>query len=302
MGTGNSGLLNSCKDYYNYACKGGDCQSTVNVADGSTTCNGGMPAAGDWDTSSDHSNICQNQWGAKCPYSWDYWQYPASSGWAEHTGVYNLKRVNVSGWYNVASGSNWESQYKDHLYHTGPFGVAFDVYTDFPWNGCSSSDDPDHVYTVGPSATKRGGHGVTMVGYGWAYNTCSGSCSSTGCTKGWVKYWLLQNSWGRNWGDNGYWRHRRGTDEARIESWAATAPSVEVNCNESNNYYGGKINYPIRNRFQPIKDIDRFVNLMEQIAPKPPRSEECRSAEWDPKRATHMGGFEIAHTINDIVR
>merc|ERR1711881_715357 len=146
--TGNAGLISSGDDYYGYVCKNGNCQSTVNVENGSASCNGGSPGVGDWDITTGHSNICQNQWGAKCPYSWDYWQYPASSGWAEHTGVYNLKRVAVHGWYNVAT-----------------FGVAFDVYTDFPWNGCSAKD-PDHVYAVGSSATNRGGHGVTMVGYG----------------------------------------------------------------------------------------------------------------------------------------
>lgn len=297
--TDNANLKQSCADHYEYACADGDCQRTVNKMDGSTSCNGGAPALGDWNAPH-HEDICQNQWGAKCPYSWDYWQYPATSGYAEHTGVYNLKRVQVTGWYNVASGSDWESQYKDHLYNVGPFGVAFDVYNDFPWNGCSGVDE-DHVWTVGSSATKSGGHGVTMIGYGWAYNTCSGCTANLGCTSGWMKYWQIQNSWGRSWGNGGYFRIRRGTDEARIESWAATAPSVDVNCNESNKYYGGEINYPM-NIYKAIKNIDQFVELMEQIEPLPPKSADCPAADWDPKKTTHIGGFEIVHNFDDVVR
>lgn len=33
-----------------------------------------------------------------------------------------------------------------------------------------------------------------------------------------VPYWLTVNSWGKNWGENGFFRIRRGTDECGIES------------------------------------------------------------------------------------
>ncbi len=32
------------------------------------------------------------------------------------------------------------------------------------------------------------------------------------------KYWIIQNTWGPNWGENGFFRMRRGTDEFGIES------------------------------------------------------------------------------------
>jgi len=82
---------------------------------------------------------------------------------------------------------------------------------------------------------------------------------------------------------------------------AATAPSVDVNCNESNKYYGGEINYP-KNMFKAIKNIDQFVELMEQIEPLPPKSADCPAADWDPKKTTHIGGFEIVHNFDDVVR
>lgn len=148
-----------------------------------------------------------------------------------------------------------------------------------------------------------------MVGYGWAYNTCGGTAASTAgrcgsCTKGWMKYWLLQNSWGRNWGQGGYWKHRRGTDEARIESWAATAPEVEVNCNEKNKYYGGRINYPKRTRY--IKtDIGQGASpevpsWMKDNRPEAPESDKCKASEWRTEKATEINGFKIIHSVQDL--
>ena len=54
-------------------------------------------------------------------------------------------------------------------------------------------------------------HTVLIVGYG---------------EQGGVEYWLAQNSWGEDWGEEGYFRIVRGTDEANIESSAFTAMPV----------------------------------------------------------------------------
>lgn len=53
-------------------------------------------------------------------------------------------------------------------------------------------------------------HAVLLVGYGVDNQTEE-------------KYWIVKNSWGENWGENGYFRIRRGTDECGIESLAVEA-------------------------------------------------------------------------------
>ena len=62
---------------------------------------------------------------------------------------------------------------------------------------------------------KTTNHVVLVVGYGYA-----GKNPDRG-----KKYWIVQNTWGATWGERGYFRIRRGTNECNIESMAvATLP------------------------------------------------------------------------------
>lgn len=58
-------------------------------------------------------------------------------------------------------------------------------------------------------------HSVLLVGWGEEEDTGE-------------KYWIIQNTWGPNWGENGFFRMRRGTDEFGIESICETATPVII--------------------------------------------------------------------------
>merc|ERR1712224_617831 len=73
----------------------------------------------------------------------------------------------------------------------GPVETAFDVYSDFENYGGGIYH---HV-----TGEKAGGHAVRMVGWG---------------VDGGVKYWKVANSWNPYWGENGYFRIRRGNSSA----------------------------------------------------------------------------------------
>ena len=42
------------------------------------------------------------------------------------------------------------------------------------------------------------------------------------------KFWRCLNSWGLNWGDQGHFKIRRGTDESSIESYAEWIDPIVV--------------------------------------------------------------------------
>eukprot|EP00127_Corallochytrium_limacisporum_P001074 Clim_evm12s37 gene=Clim_evmTU12s37 len=110
------------------------------------------------------------------------------------------------------------------LYHHGPITVGFEVHADLRLY----SSGLYHHTGILPDAKANGNglkalydrpifnpketmnHAVTIVGYGIEKQTGE-------------RYWTVKNSWGEKWGDHGYFKIRRGTDECGIESlgfWA----------------------------------------------------------------------------------
>ena len=77
----------------------------------------------------------------------------------------------------------------------GPVEAAFTVYSDFEQY---ASGIYQHV-----SGSYEGGHAIRIVGWG---------------TEGGVDYWKVANSWNPYWGEEGYFRILRGSDECGIES------------------------------------------------------------------------------------
>ncbi|VDP90307.1 unnamed protein product [Echinostoma caproni] len=94
--------------------------------------------------------------------------------------------------YNVMSDAK---QIMYEIMNNGPVEAAFAVYEDFM------------VYQKGiyshVTGAWLGGHAVRILGWGKEKDQ---------------PYWLIANSWNEEWGEDGYFRILRGTDECGIES------------------------------------------------------------------------------------
>ncbi|XGW24242.1 hypothetical protein V3C99_005992, partial [Haemonchus contortus] len=82
------------------------------------------------------------------------------------------------------------------ILENGPVVAAFAVYDDF-----RHYKSGVYEHTAGEL---RGYHAVKMIGWGKDSNG--------------TDYWLIANSWHNDWGEDGFFRIRRGNDECEIES------------------------------------------------------------------------------------
>ena len=92
--------------------------------------------------------------------------------------------------------SSVEDMQKDIMTH-GPIQVAFMVYKSFM--SYKSGVYSKHWYELIP----EGGHAVKIVGWG---------------TEDGVDYWKVANSWNTSWGEDGFFKIKRGSDQCGIET------------------------------------------------------------------------------------
>lgn len=115
----------------------------------------------------------------------------------------------VGGFYG---GCN-EPRMRVALVKRGPIAVSFQVYPDFMHYGggvyhhVKTSVHSTAIEAAGFDPFELTNHVVLIVGYGTEKETG-------------VPYWIVKNSWGTGWGEGGFFRIRRGTDECAIESIA----------------------------------------------------------------------------------
>lgn len=121
--------------------------------------------------------------------------------------VYVSKYRYVGGYYGACN----EESMKLSLVREGPLSVSFEVYPDFmhysggiyKYTGLLDKFNPFELTN----------HAVLLVGYGVDAETKE-------------KFWIVKNSWGTRWGEDGYFRIRRGVDECGIESIAVEANPI----------------------------------------------------------------------------
>jgi len=102
-----------------------------------------------------------------------------------------------------------EAAMMHELVANGPLAVGITVPRSFEeYRSGIYIEKKNGTEAIGYTPFEPTGHAVLVVGYG--------------VERG-VKYWRVKNSWGRHFGETGYFRVRRGTDEISIESMAVAA-------------------------------------------------------------------------------
>ena len=119
-------------------------------------------------------------------------------GFCSNGNIYNGLQNSVK--YVGTLGNDGVKQMQLEIMMNGPGVVTFQIFSDF--YSYSSG-----VYIISVNATAVGYHSASLVGWG---------------VENGVPYWLCQNSWGKSWGEQGYFRIRRGTNEAGIEQSGVT--------------------------------------------------------------------------------
>jgi hypothetical protein len=84
------------------------------------------------------------------------------------------------------------------IYKFGPVSTAMEVYPDF----YTFDHKSGKVYQSDYVGGRQSGHAVVIDGWG---------------EENGVKYWWVRNSWGKEWGFEGYFKMLRGTNHCKIE-------------------------------------------------------------------------------------
>ncbi|KAG1652911.1 Dipeptidyl peptidase 1 [Nymphon striatum] len=157
----------------------------------------------------------------------------------------------VGGYYGATN----EIAMKAALVKNGPIAVSFEVTPDFMTyrSGIYHENNPN------PKGFQATNHAVLAVGYGVD--------KATG-----TNYWIIKNSWGKTWGENGFFRIRRGKDDLHIESCSRL-----IELSPPSGYY-------IRNAGKDVKSIaihscsDQFGRFDAILEEKLTRES---GSEWD---------------------
>lgn len=98
----------------------------------------------------------------------------------------------------VPADNGSELYIRDNIYKWGPIATGMKVYPDF-----YTFDSKRDIYKWNGQGEQIGGHAIVLVGWGTRNNQ---------------DYWIVRNSWGKSWGENGYFLMARGVNECEIEA------------------------------------------------------------------------------------
>lgn len=125
----------------------------------------------------------------------------------------------VGGYYGGCS----EVEMMKEIKERGPVMVAFEapVSLFYYHGGIFTGPDPEKQEEGTATEWQHTNHAVVAVG--WGVDEDKPDPKNNGEP---MKYWIIKNTWGDDWGEGGYFKIRRSTDECGIESMAVTAEAV----------------------------------------------------------------------------
>jgi hypothetical protein len=92
-----------------------------------------------------------------------------------------------------------ELNIRHNIYSWGPVSSSMKIYADF-----YEFNPKTEIYKWDGKSLQIGGHAVEILGWGIEKKTG-------------IKYWIIKNSWGTEWGQNGYFKMVRGENNCEIE-------------------------------------------------------------------------------------
>lgn len=104
----------------------------------------------------------------------------------------------ISSWVSLPSYN--ETNIRDVLYNVGPLFITIQVTDDFFYYSGGIFTDVNNFCNDWPN------HAILLTGFG---------------TEDGIDYWILKNSWGTDWGENGFFRIQRGVGLCGIDLYAS---------------------------------------------------------------------------------
>jgi len=122
----------------------------------------------------------------------------------------------IGGFY----GNSSANAMMEEIYHNGPIVVSFEPAEDFMYYA-------DGIYKTAVTKTAKPAVLVeSRIANPWVKVDHAVLAVGWGVENG-KKYWRVQNSWGEDWGEDGFFRMARGEDESGIESIPEAADVIE---------------------------------------------------------------------------
>jgi len=164
---------------------------------GDQGCQGGLP-------SNAFKDMIENQMGLELES-----QYPYLAADGQCHAAKAKEVAFISGWQQISTN---EDQIAAALVKYGPLAIGINAGPMQFYHGGISS--PWRLL-CNPRALD---HGVALVGFGKTF---------------FKKYWIIRNSWGKSWGENGYYRIVRGRGACGLNTMVSTATGVTIKSAES---------------------------------------------------------------------